>query len=82
MAISVPVNMYPRLCRPQLQKYQLCCGIHFHALGQLALRTEGEKFTCTETLPQLTGKGQERSGFHGLQVELRVKLGAGEHTAG
>lgn len=50
--------------------------------GQLALRTEGEKFTCMETLPQLTGKGQERSGFHGLQVELRVKLGAGEHTAG
>lgn len=45
--------------------------------GQLALRTEGEKFTCPQTLLQLMGEGQEGSGFHCLQVELRVKSGEG-----
>lgn len=52
-------------------------------LGHLALRIEGEKFTCTQThTSPVTGKSAKGSGFHHQRVEMRARLGEGEHTAG
>lgn len=48
-AVSVPGDIYPRLSRPQATKM---LALPWHPplrFGQLALRTEGEKFTCTQT---------------------------------